>query len=165
MRPILQNTGNGKAGGNYPEMGHHREVGIYITRIFMVCGLFLMILPSYSLATTSSRIICSVTGADMFQPAITPNMVCKHFQQALVAALGQDYIDKKLGDPPAFSLLAVKISISKRGILTAVITEDRQGKAVTHPPVSVAVSDRAPSLTSLELLALSAAAEMRYVPK
>ncbi len=56
--------------------------------------------------------------------------------------------------------VAVSIAMNKRGIIVAKVGEMRAGKVRSHGDVSVAVMDKAPDISAIDLLARGVATEL-----
>ena len=124
-------------------------------------GLSAMALAACAHATPPQQLHCAVEGAAQFQPAASEAALCDHFRRALGAVLGTTLKPVATAQAAGANSLSVRIAVNKKGILAAKIFEKRGGKAIPHGDVFVAVSDRAPALSSLDLLARGIAAELK----
>lgn len=141
-------------------MGFCRDTALWIAGLCALAGLVPVTASARAQAADLAHLSCTVKGAAFFRPATTPDAICARFRAALVEATGQNSRIGDVGESAKSGVLDIVISVSKRGILTAAITDKRHGKNRTYPPVFVAVSDRGPSLSSVALLARGVAAEL-----
>lgn len=141
-------------------MGFCRDTALWIAGLCALAGLVPVTGPGRTQAADLAHLSCTVKGAAFFRPATTVDAICARFRATLVEATGQNPGTGDVGESAKSGALDIVISVSKRGILTATIIDKRHGKNKTYPPVSVAVSDRAPSLSSVTLLARGVAAEL-----
>lgn len=132
-------------------------------------GFFGLMLLTLSPATAAPvRMACTVTGAKLMVPEMSPDAACARLRAA-VGAAGSIAIQAIAKAPVANTdrsgWFSVDLYLTKPGVMTARIVDARSGRIVTHPDVSIAVMDRPLTVQTLDMMAREIANRLAMKPK
>jgi hypothetical protein len=101
------------------------------------------------------RFACSVTGEKLLEPPTTAPAICEAMQASLARAMGKALQSdaKPIAADDRNGWMRVTIVFTKAGVASAKLEHADKDRVFVYPAANVAVSDRAPDIRVVEILA------------